>query len=595
MRILNKNKYLIVIILSALTSCNSTSSGSAAANTVYIDPSVSVSGDGSIGSPYKYWSEVTFTPGYSYLQKRGTAARESVIIGTSGTAGSTITIGAYGTGALPIIQGSETESGWSPVSGNIYSKTINPGPGGGLGLAAEDGTVLKNLQWNTDAATTFSGASAGSYSYNYNTGTVYVWCSDNADPDMHTMEISRRLHGVNGTGVSYISINNLHVRYASLHGISFADSHYITVSGCRIEKSGGAVIIPSTPLYAGNGIEFGNSSSNCLVEDSIISDIFDSGISPQTYSSGCNASNFVFRDSEISKCGFAGVEIVVLTAGAAANSHISNVTVSRISITDSGRGWSGNRYDGEGRGIKVSAHLSGTDSTNSISGVLIEQCTISGSDGEGIFLGGNSGTVEIRQCSINNNNLYGILAQEPLTTTLKLKLSTSLIYVNGSNNGADNMDGVAFNVQAGQGFSIINNTFSDNARFGFQIWLHAGDAVLINNVFDSDIAKYHLASFAALPGTPVINNNCFKEFGADKILYYNPGTPVEYSSASAFDAAYTFAQNNIGSDPQLNTDLTIQSDSSPCYMAGDNSTGITTDRAGNNFRNPPSIGAYEYY
>ncbi|MFA7256684.1 MAG: hypothetical protein WC047_03830, partial [Kiritimatiellales bacterium] len=51
------------------------------AQTYYIDPSVSSGGDGTTtNSPFKYWSDVTWANGATYLQKRDTTAYEMVEI-----------------------------------------------------------------------------------------------------------------------------------------------------------------------------------------------------------------------------------------------------------------------------------------------------------------------------------------------------------------------------------------------------------------------------------------------------------------------------------------------------------------------------------
>ena len=78
--------------------------------TIYIDPT-GANGSGTELSPFNAWSAVTWTAGNSYLQKRGTTHAGTITVGTSGTAGSRIVIGAYGEGARPTIQGGVNEHG----------------------------------------------------------------------------------------------------------------------------------------------------------------------------------------------------------------------------------------------------------------------------------------------------------------------------------------------------------------------------------------------------------------------------------------------------------------------------------------------------
>ncbi len=65
------------------------------ANVHYIDPNVPGPGDGSLANPYRSWTSVTWRPGHTYLQKRGTTYSGVFQVAASGTALARITIGAY--------------------------------------------------------------------------------------------------------------------------------------------------------------------------------------------------------------------------------------------------------------------------------------------------------------------------------------------------------------------------------------------------------------------------------------------------------------------------------------------------------------------
>ena len=79
--------------------------------TFYIDPSSATNGVGSEVDPFNAWGSVTWTAGNTYLQKAGTTHNGTITVGTSGTSGNRITIGAYGSGARPIVQGLAAEHG----------------------------------------------------------------------------------------------------------------------------------------------------------------------------------------------------------------------------------------------------------------------------------------------------------------------------------------------------------------------------------------------------------------------------------------------------------------------------------------------------
>lgn len=83
--------------------------------TYYIDPAAAVNGSGTEVSPYNVIPG-SLSAGNSYLYKRGTtytagAGTQAINIGQSGSAGSPIVIGAYGTGDRPVINGANVARG----------------------------------------------------------------------------------------------------------------------------------------------------------------------------------------------------------------------------------------------------------------------------------------------------------------------------------------------------------------------------------------------------------------------------------------------------------------------------------------------------
>ncbi|WP_084676887.1 right-handed parallel beta-helix repeat-containing protein [Massilia niastensis] len=65
------------------------------ANVHYIDPTVTGPGNGTLASPFRSWASVSWAPGHTYLQKRGTTYSGVFQVSASGTASQRITIGAY--------------------------------------------------------------------------------------------------------------------------------------------------------------------------------------------------------------------------------------------------------------------------------------------------------------------------------------------------------------------------------------------------------------------------------------------------------------------------------------------------------------------
>jgi parallel beta-helix repeat protein len=63
--------------------------------TIYIDPTAAGPGNGTLASPYRSWTSVTWAPGNTYLQKRRTTYSGVLKLSASGTAAQPITLGAW--------------------------------------------------------------------------------------------------------------------------------------------------------------------------------------------------------------------------------------------------------------------------------------------------------------------------------------------------------------------------------------------------------------------------------------------------------------------------------------------------------------------
>lgn len=106
---------------------------SAQATTYYVDD-VGGSDSNNGTSPATAWSSLTkvnaqfssFSPGDSVLFLSGDTWYGQITAAASGSSGSPITLGSYGSGAPPVISGSTVigASGWSVYSGNIYVRAL---------------------------------------------------------------------------------------------------------------------------------------------------------------------------------------------------------------------------------------------------------------------------------------------------------------------------------------------------------------------------------------------------------------------------------------------------------------------------------------
>ena len=576
-------------VMVSIAGCPGGSGSTTVAQSYYVDATNGndLYGGNSESAPWKTLGKVSsssFQTGTTIYLKRGETWYEQLVIPSSG-----VSVDAYGSGALPVIDGSFDigNTGWAAEGGNVYSMSVTVASGEGLGNVSENDTLLNFVAWNSSCSTTLASAAVGSYSYAYpNVVCLKVATNPNliANINAYPYRASRKLYGISAISKSNISIKNVQIQRFSLNGVNYKDCATCTVSSVVVKQGGGAVIASS--LYAGNGVECGNDCSNILIDNVAVSDIFDSGISPQTYENNKTASSITIQNSTVDKAGFAGVEVSVLANGGKSGSSISSVTVSGLVITNSGKGWSGRRYTTEGHGIRIKADAG----AGTMSNVLVKDTTISGSAGDGIWLGGQIGSVTINRAKIKTGNI-GINVADANATTLKLILTTSLIYNNNSN-------GVLFDVPLGAGFNLYHNTFYDNSRtdvdkINFKVLNQAGEAKLQNNLFYSSAAMTHLYVRLSLVNG-LVNNNCYNN--QTNMFGYNSSA---YSTVADFTMATTFEMNGVGGSSVNLTNaageiFTLQG-TSQCLSSGASGLGVPLDYVEYNYASPPSSGAYQYH
>src|SRR5213080_1795002 len=100
--------FAVSVVLAGCFSFAFTGRAAAAGTVYYVNCAAASNGDGSLAAPWNNLGTVNgkvFGPGDSLLFDRGTTCSGSFVFSSSGTSSSPITIGAYGTGALPAIDG----------------------------------------------------------------------------------------------------------------------------------------------------------------------------------------------------------------------------------------------------------------------------------------------------------------------------------------------------------------------------------------------------------------------------------------------------------------------------------------------------------
>ena len=176
--------------------------GAVHAVTYYIAPSGSDTNNGtSQSTPWKTIdraNQISFNylPGDKILFQRGGEYRGKLLINSNGNANAYIEVGAYGTGAQPIISGSVAVTGWTLHSGNIWKAPLTQVPkhifvngalqtlarfpnSGWLRVDNSAATTLQDAEL-TQASGYWTGATAVIRTTNWSYDTAYVSAFSNS-------------------------------------------------------------------------------------------------------------------------------------------------------------------------------------------------------------------------------------------------------------------------------------------------------------------------------------------------------------------------------------------------------------------------------
>ena len=186
---------------------------------VYIDPSAAAGGDGSLAHPFSSWNFGPIQPGTTYLQRAGTMFTGTVYVDKAASAASPIVIGAYGSGAAPVIDGTVDFTGAS------YA-TLR-----GFHLSNPDGAAVLIQQGSHNVTVTgnsITGSAAG------------IWIGDDAGDG-----IGIRGNIITGSAGAGILVSDT--------GTTAADS--ITIAGNQVSGSGGdGIQIQANHIVVANNI-----------------------------------------------------------------------------------------------------------------------------------------------------------------------------------------------------------------------------------------------------------------------------------------------------------------------------------------------------
>jgi hypothetical protein len=450
-------------------------------------------------------------PGDSILLKRGDVFYGKLVPSRSGTSANPIVIGAYGEGAMPVITGFTTVQAWVPLGGGIWESaaavsmlpacnivTVD-GRNTGMGrypdaIAANDGylkpdavgngTTITNAGMPSSAQLNFSGGEivvrrsrfqlfrykltahngrtiTYAPSYPFTTGMGYFVQNHPATVtgqgewyyDAETGKL--RMHFGTGNPANHI------VKIASVDTLAFLyNLNYITLAGIALEGANDYAILGYSATannivgcsirYAGrNAVRLG-ASRDCIVEENVIEDIANNGISVtiDKYYSG-----FIVRDNVLKRIG-------LLRGGGVEGDNKFNA----IYVTGSRSYIERNRIDSVGyAGILFGSH----DSIYMRHNLITHWCmTID--DGGAIYTAQHTARLKTLSDRVIEGNIM-LWSGNPTAGTASSAGAANGVYIDDGANGVAILNNtVAFaSLHAYYLHNAFNVTVRGNTAFGF--------------------------------------------------------------------------------------------------------------------------------
>lgn len=291
------------------------------------------------------------------------------------------------------------------MSGNtVYYSHAHTASEGGIVL--EDGDPLTFCEWDTDVATSFGAASAGSFTFDGTGDIVYVWATDELDPDTHTMQVSVRDHAAEIAGKNYINIEDIDFTGGYLHGFHMTGTcSTLNFTSCDFYYSGGEY---SGGVYLGNGFEVNGGASGVTLTSCKGHNNFDVGFSVQMLTGNGNMSDITLTQCEAYSNRMTGFEIL----SGSGTGTMSNVTVTRcIARNNDGTYWAGTHPNE--------------------SGIYVDS-----------YIAANMSNIDVTYNLIYENGLHGLYTLKNSTGAVPVEAYNNVIYDNGT--GVQNTAALTF-------------------------------------------------------------------------------------------------------------------------------------------------------
>jgi hypothetical protein len=487
------------------------------------------------------------SPGDSVLFRKGDTWRETLTVGYSGNAGGWITYGSYGSGNKPKILGSNITT-WAPEGHtNIYvcaATVTNPYISLNQGcdlMFDNNGTITQGLM--KTYTSNFSNLTT-EYNWTYNGSKVYVYAASDPDTRYTSVEISQRDYAINLNMKEYIEIDGLDLRYFLKYGTyggtyNMPNVGYLTIKNCDISWSG--VITPGVQNDKDNyGIH--GVYSHMLVQGCTIHDMGRRSVSLYNYSSGFTVTDIIVENCTLYRSYHTtGVDI---SCGNGTTSDFDGIIIRNNLIYEDE-----NSYNYTCEGINAESYF---NANVKIKNLQVYSNVIKFPQNSGLHLYG------VQNALVYNNVFYGHCSNTPNGNVVHIKFtgapSTGVVIKNNIfytlNPATSNSVGNAILTYASQPDSGLT--------LDYNIYYRVSTSCVLMELRDGSNTVYHyndIATIRSVQGWEVHGQTINPSFTSSTDYHLAVGSPA------------------IGAG---------------VYVS------LLTDHDGNNWNNPPSVGAYEY-
>jgi hypothetical protein len=517
---------------------------------------------GGTDSVYKTIADLnatSFAAGDYIYFRQGQTWHEQWLMKTGGSTGNPITIGSFGSGGNPVIDGSDTILGFTNIGGNIWQKT---------GLSTLPFVLVFNgSNPIASSSSVLSLSSQGQWAWS---GGTSIAVYSTTDPSGN-VEIGQRASAVDNNGKSYLTFSGITFQGSNtiysgsgagfyLHGTS----NGITINSCIIKNN------------AGVGILVNVTTDSTVVSSSTLSYNGANGF----YSNHNDNTNMKILNSTITHSGW-NIPLGPQGSCGGIQAHILSGEIGNNTISNNGVDNTTNCTMGHEHGIYLLSETNGAPivhdnqlfnntqgaGVKARGGAIIYHNNVYNNE-NGIEVGGNSpnsATYNVYQNLVSNSTSMGFYEDGGVGgTTNFYAYNNDLYYAGAVGNEAiqieDNLS--ALNIQ--------NNIISRGSGAGHLYWIKVAET-----------------------GTVNINNNLYYDTSGDSTPFESVSTQMNLSSWEGL--GYDTTQSNLTTNPQFvnpGTDFHLQYNS-PAINAGVN-VGLLADYFGNPFVGLPDIGAYEF-